>query len=186
MDKFAELARMRNEPWREDLLAHALATESSSPGTVSPRALWLIGTLEEDAFNAFATLLDLCSFIGGGLMIPNYDKFDRRKIPECPLGNDFVIGSLLYRLDEVGLFTDPITTTRNFQRGNQFLATYGTKRFIVTCTGSDLSVGGAIPTRLGDSIASFYQAKHNPLGQDIFDTWIDSLDKSKFPIQPIP
>ena len=45
MDKFNELARIRNEPWREELLARALATEASTPGVVTPRALWLIGTL---------------------------------------------------------------------------------------------------------------------------------------------
>ena len=53
MDKFNELARVRNEPWREELLARALATEASSSGTIMPRALWLIGTLEEHLFHAW-------------------------------------------------------------------------------------------------------------------------------------
>ena len=35
IDKFNELAQVRNEDWRENLLARALAAESASPGRVS-------------------------------------------------------------------------------------------------------------------------------------------------------
>ncbi len=183
IDKFSELARAHNEPWREDLLARALAAESSIPGTVSPRALWLIGTLEEQAFNSFATLLDLASFIGGGLMIPSYQAFDTKLIPQCAVGEDCSIGNLVYRLDEVGLFADPISTTRTVANGGQFLAAYNNSQFIIQCTGADLSIGGVIPTSLGTSLASFYRPKPNPLGKEIFDAWIAGLDKSKFSIR---
>jgi Protein of unknown function (DUF2806) len=54
IDKFNQLARSKNEEWRQDLLSRALAAEAANPGSISPRALWLIGTLEEDKFQAFS------------------------------------------------------------------------------------------------------------------------------------
>ncbi len=60
LDRFNELARKRNEEWRNELLARALAKETASPGTVSPRALWLIGNMEHSLFTALSELLDLC------------------------------------------------------------------------------------------------------------------------------
>src|SRR5690606_9903590 len=74
-DKFNELSRCRNEPWRKELLARALAAESENPGTVPPRVLWVIGTLEEEAFRSFQSILNICSLIGLQLMIPNVTKF---------------------------------------------------------------------------------------------------------------
>jgi hypothetical protein len=158
MDKFGEFARAHNEPWREDLLSRALAAESSSPGTVSPRALWLIGTLEERAFNAFATLLDLSASIGGGLMIPNYHDLGERPIPNCILGNGIAIGNLIYILEDVGLFADALTTTRTLRKGLPFVAAYGSSKFLIECN-ADLAIGGVIPSSIGTSLASFYQPK---------------------------
>ncbi len=63
MDKFNELAKAHNEDWREELLAKALASEAKKPGSIGPRALWLIGTMEENLFHAFAALIDVCSDI---------------------------------------------------------------------------------------------------------------------------
>jgi hypothetical protein len=48
IDRFNELAQLRNEEWRENLLGRALAAESASPGAVTPRALWFLGTVEEN------------------------------------------------------------------------------------------------------------------------------------------
>jgi hypothetical protein len=96
MDKFSELARAHNEPWREDLLARALAVEPSAPETVSPRVLWLLGTMEEKLFDALATILDLCSAIGDTLIIPAHNPFNERPIPNCPLGDTVSIGNLTY------------------------------------------------------------------------------------------
>ena len=50
IDRFRDLSRQYNEPWREDLLARALQRESYSPGSVDAsaavaarhsRAIWL-------------------------------------------------------------------------------------------------------------------------------------------------
>ena len=64
VDRFNHLARMRNEPWRSELLARAFAREAAAPGAVSSRVLWLIGNVEEQVFSAFMEILDLCSYMG--------------------------------------------------------------------------------------------------------------------------
>ncbi len=70
MDKFNEFARARNEPWRSELLSKALAREAKQPGCIGPRALWLIGTIDEYLFHAYASLLDASPIIAERYMIP--------------------------------------------------------------------------------------------------------------------
>jgi hypothetical protein len=183
IDRFSELARARNEPWREDLLAKALASESASPGSVSPRALWLLGTLEEIKFNAFSTLLDLASSINGSLMIPQHQAYVQRPIPSCFLGDKIAIGHLTFALGDVGLFGDLLTSKRRVEKGRSTSAYYRGQPIVISCADSDLEVTGIIPSSIGATIASFYEPKTNPLGQEIFDAWIKSLDKTKFQIK---
>jgi hypothetical protein len=185
MDRFNELARSHNEEWREDLLARALAAESSKPGTVSTRVLWLIGTLEKDSFDAFATLLDLSSSIGTQILIPFPNKFISRPIPECILGLNVSIGNLLYSLEEIGLFGSLIGTSLTLPKGSLAIAIYGQTAFSIHCKDADLAIPGVIPSNLGKSLASFYQPKPNPLGREIFESWIATLNKEQYPVLPI-
>jgi hypothetical protein len=180
MGKFSEFARAPNEPWREDLLARALATESSTPGTVPSRTLWLLGTIDENAFTAVATILDLCSFVAVGPMIPNNQPFNHKPIPNCKLGDDISIQHLVHKLRELGLIADPIKPSRKLGKDNVHMTHYGAKRLTITCLDNDLPIQGVILTGLGLSIATFYEPKTNPLGAKIFETWIASLDESKF------
>jgi hypothetical protein len=184
LDKFNELSRARNEEWRSELLSRALATEASRPGTVSPRALWLIGTLEEPLFIAFATILDLCSYIDGKYMIPNPSTiFVQKPIPDCEIG-DKTIGNLVYLLSDIGILSQ--SSTLNLPQENIFSVMYGSEHYHLECLSNALVVGGVIPTLLGLSVASFYPRKFNPLGEEIFKTWIDSLDKSQFHVVKLP
>ena len=186
MDKFNELARVRNEPWREELLARALATEASSPGTVMPRALWLIGTLEEHLFHAFASLLDIAANVGEGLMIPEVsDDIANKPIPNCSLGEEIEIGTLAYMLEDIGVLADSLSTKRTFRKGTKFIAMYFEHVYLIECKEQNLIVGGYIPTGIGTSIASFYEQKFNELGKEIFLKWIEGLDKSKLNITNI-
>lgn len=181
IDKFSELARTNNEPWREDLLARALAAESAQPGTVSTKALWLLGTMEEHHFVAFATILDLCSVIGGGLIVPLHNKFNLRPIPGCQLGPQIGLGHLIYRLQDVDLLADTLTTSKTIPKGSRLFASYGSNSVLIECTTQDLRIHGIIPTAVGMSVASFCDRKFNPLGKEIFDAWLTSLDKTAFP-----
>jgi hypothetical protein len=178
LDKFNELSRARNEEWRANLLSCALATEASRPGTVSPRALWLIGTLEEPLFIAFATILDLCLYIDGQHMIPSLNKiFVQKIIPDCEIG-DKTIGNLVYLLSDIGVLAQSSTLT--LPQGNIFSVSYGSDHYYLECLDNSLVLGGIIPTPLGSSVASFYRRNVNPLGEEIFKAWIDDLDKSQF------
>jgi len=185
MDKFNELARARNEQWRQELLARALAREASIPGSVIPRALWLIGTLEEDLFHAFACILDLCSSIGQNLIIPNpkYSKVSEREIPNCVFGDKTVIGNLIFMLENVGVLADPSTTQISFPKDAKILACYFGKRYIIKCRHDELKIRAITTSRIGQSIACFYQRKYNKLGEEIFQSWIESLNKDKFEVK---
>lgn len=92
MDKFNECAKANNEQWRQALLARALALEASNPGVVGARAVWLIGTIEEQPFHAYAALLDISSVIHGRYAIPNPSQFANEPIPTCSLGPNLTIG----------------------------------------------------------------------------------------------
>jgi Protein of unknown function (DUF2806) len=182
LDKFNELSRVRNEDWRADLLSRALAAEASRPGTVSPRALWLLGTLEEPLFKAFSTILDLCSSINGERMLPSVftldEGFTQRLVPNCKLVGQVSIGNLIYMLDDTGVLAAS-TTRKNLPQGLCFFATYDSHRYQIDCSSVSLVVRGTILTQLGSAIASFYQPNFNLLGEEIFKTWVDSLDKDQ-------
>jgi Protein of unknown function (DUF2806) len=181
LDKFGELTRTHNEPWREELLARALAKESSAPGTVPARALWLLGTLEEKQFIAFATILDLCSVIDDGLAIPSHLPFNNRPIPNCVLDpNDKVsIGHLIYRLQEVGLLADPNDSFMQASKAS-FIAAYDTIKVSIDASKGDFQIRGVMLTNLGESVAGFCERKFNSLGKEIFDAWLNSLKQTTF------
>ena len=185
MDKFSELARARNEPWREDLLARTLAQESSTPGTISPRLLWLIGTMEGEPFHAFATILDLSTRMNGHLMIPGYKAFLEHHVPDCTLGDNVSIGNLLFKLNDIGLIADIATSFRLFRIGDHYIVAYGSTCLTIFCKTNDLRIFGIIPSELGRSLSLLYQPKFNVLGQRIFDAWIESLDTTKFPTESL-
>ncbi len=126
MDKFNELARAHNEPWREQILARALAAESINPGSVSPCALWCLGTLEEPVFRAFATILDLCTLIGNNLAIPKSTNLNKRVVSDSLHDKVSTIGRLLYVLNETGFLAESTTGVIVFEEGKQ-IVTYGTE-----------------------------------------------------------
>ncbi len=178
LDKFSEFSRSMNEDWRADLLSRALATESTTPGSISLRALWLLGTLEDEIFKAFATILDLCSVIDQTLMILETNQdFMKRSIPNCELGEKISISNLLYILGDVGLLASP-DTWRNLPQGYRFPVKYNSHNYYVESSSDSISLGGVIPSPLGLSIASLYQPKYNSLGEEIFLSWINGLSKT--------
>lgn len=180
VDRFNELARQRNEPWREELLARVLAKESSLPGSVSTRALWLIGTLEEESFQAFSMLLDLCSYIAFGLMIPHAREF----LEQVVVPHNINLGVLTHRLRDLGLIGDPVTTGRMLPKDGEYEVRYSKEGFIIGCP-IPLTVPGVVLTRLGESLASFHQFSFHDFGKKIFDSWIAGLDRNVFKITPL-
>lgn len=182
MDKFNELARARNEEWRANLLARALAAEATSPGEVSPRALWLLGTLEEKLFRDFQALLDVCTELSGTLLVPKVGDFLTQTIPGL---QEVTISHLLYRLSDLGVLGDHLTTTMTHRIGARTCARYDREQFIIDVTKVDLVIRGIPLTTIGSSVASFCERTPNILGKAIFDAWIQGLDKTSFTVTPV-
>lgn len=174
LDKFNEFAKARNEPWREELLASALALEAKEPGAIGPRALWVIGTLDEDLFHAFASILDVSCVVAGGYVVPEHTKFIDRPVPECALGANKTIGNLIFMLSDIGLFGDVLTSRKRIPENARLLAQYGHRSALIE-TKKAIQLGGVIPTSLGQSIARLYTPQPNLLGQEIFEKWLNGI-----------
>lgn len=64
-DMFESLARRRNEPWRQELLARALVEYDRVPGSIGLKAIWEIGMMESDDFGCLAAFCDSALHIDG-------------------------------------------------------------------------------------------------------------------------
>ncbi|MBL0311993.1 MAG: DUF2806 domain-containing protein [Holophagaceae bacterium] len=181
-DRFDEIARLQNEVWRQELLSRAMALEAQSPGTISPRALWFIGTVDDRIFHAFASLIDICPMIGGRYIIPNHQNFFERILPGCVLGADFRLGNATFQLNELGILGDLFTSARKFHVDAIIRAAYGTK-FCTLKIKQEYPLNGILLTPLGDTIASLYDPTPNDLGLEIFSEWFKSINPEIAEIQ---
>lgn len=64
-DMFEGLARRRNEPWRQELLARALVEYDRVPGSIGLKAIWEIGMMENDDFGCLAEFCNSALHIDG-------------------------------------------------------------------------------------------------------------------------
>jgi hypothetical protein len=181
MDRFLELARSHNEPWRTDLLARALARETSLPGSVPIRVLWLIGTLEQRQFEAFSVLIHLCTDLDGALAVPNWSEFLFRPIPASSLESDTALAHLHYQLGDTGLIADS-HSAHEFNEGVRFTAAYGSRQIAGTPT-VRFQTNGLLLSVLGNDLASFCDRKPNALGEEIFARWLASVPIQFCPIE---
>ena len=171
VDRFNDLARKHNEPWRRDLLAKALAQEAETSGSIGTRALWFIGTIEESTFNAFASLLDLCTDIGGTLLVPGPIEFIDI-IPGGPANR--TIGHLVFLLEDSGLVGNHLTSRNQFAANSLSIAAYG-KHLEVLRFNERVDVHGLILAQLGAKMALLYSRKANALGEKYYKNWLANL-----------
>lgn len=181
-DRFDELARLQNEAWRQDLLARAMAQEAQYPGSISPRALWFIGTVDDTIFHAFASLIDISSVVLGSYMVPNHTGYYERVLSNCALGDSYRLGNLTFLLNDLGLMGNLLTSKRQIPENGVFKVGYGSK-YCVLKTKRQLPVSGICFTPLGDSIAKLYEPKENALGIEIFDTWVNGISPDDAEVQ---
>lgn len=178
MDKFNEYARAHNEEWRKDLLTKALAMEAKKPRVIGPRALWLIGTIDEYLFHAYASLLDVSTNLAGGYIIPNHQKFNEKPIPNCALGGNKAIGNLVFMLSDLGLIGNVLSSQKQMPGKARFVATYGKKVTLIT-TKKEIRVKGVILTMLGETISKLYTPKPNELGLEIYNYWLGTINEAE-------
>ncbi len=173
LDRFDKLARLNNEPWRQQLLSRALASEAQKLGTISPRALWFIGTMDEHIFHGFASLIDVCSVVQREYIVPHPYKYFERMLPGCALG-DLFLGNATFLLSDLGLMGDLEHSHKKLFPDRVVQATYAEKRCILKIK-QEMRVPGIVLTKLGNEIASLYEPRPNALGLEIFDAWINSI-----------
>lgn len=177
MDKFDEYARANNEEWRKQLLTKALAIEAQNPGTIGPRALWVIGTIDDYLFHAYTSLLDVSTNVGGRFVIPNHQQFNENPIPNCTLGSDQAIGNLVFALSDLGLIGDTLSSQRSIPENAQFITSYG-KNVTLIKTKKKLIIKGVLPTVLGETLAKLYTPVPNDLGLEIHNKWLAGINET--------
>lgn len=180
-DKFCELARAHNEPWREDLLARALAAEAKCPGTVSPQGLWLLGTMEEEMFHAFAIILDICFTLGVVYILPSFKDIYSLKIKSSFLDRKLTVSQLSFRLSNSGLIGDRYTHLR-CRKGKPINLSYGKLCYRICPLTNDLKIEGVTLTKMGTTIASFYKRKQKALGEKLLRKFVESIDANEVSI----
>lgn len=174
IDLFNEQARKPYEDWRRELLARALAHELLNPGTVTPRLLWTIGTLEKAKFDAFAAILDVSSqqdekglfFVPGNCLEVSVST----RASDTPV----VLGRLVFELADSGLVAST-SALMTVKAGETIEVWYRDQRFEVKAN-EELEIQGLFPSALGESLALFYEPKFSEIGKQILLDWIQSLD----------
>jgi hypothetical protein len=181
MDKFLELARLRNESWRQDLFARALALETNVQRSISLQVLWTIGTLTERQFHAFAHFLDVACFFDGGRFIPIEELgtlYPQTIQPESLVEGCTTYGHLIVLLLEAQLIQAPPTSrSAGISRtpsGDKFSIEYAIdKREFASLVAQGFS--GLLCTSVGEAIARLYTSKEVPLGRQFFNNLVERL-----------
>ena len=173
IDTFNEYAKKQNEPWRQALLAQALAKEATNPGSIGQRALWFIGTIDQRSFNAFAALLNVSISIGGSYVLPNQEAFLEKPIATAALGYNVTLGNVVFLINDLGLIGDLMTSQRIFPSGALFAVSYGKSNAQIQIK-QELRISGVILTPLGEIIAQMYKPEVDSLGKEVYEKWIET------------
>lgn len=186
LDKFQELSRKQNEPWREELLARALASEAEKPGSVSPRAIWLIGNLERQLFSALSQLLDLCvwDYHGRSPFLPNVNDMWTLRGEAADDEQSLPLREIVYKLGDIGVLADHLTSQKQVFKGGGIVVQYADAAYLVQAN-EKLEIRGVLFTPLGVSMARFYEPRWNRTGRVHFGAWIESI-KPNVNLIPLP
>jgi len=176
LDRFNAYARMQNESWRQDLLARALAREADQPGSVGPRALWFIGTMDENSFHAFAALIDISTAMSRGRVVPNWSQYVSRVVPNCVLDPNIKVGNIMFLLSELGIIGIPSNTSWEMTTDELLTAKYAGSSFVLRAL-RDVQFPSIVFTPLGNTVASLYDQHPNELGKEIFNMWILGINR---------
>ena len=176
LDRFNDLARHRNEPWRAEMLSRALAVETENPGSIGGRALWLIGTMEESLFQAFSAFLNLCfwPFPEGEPFNPDSDYANDKAIVLVLNGRELVMGQLLFLVEQAGLLGNLLTTSKAIPAGGGLQLIAGNDGFLVKAK-VDHVIRGILLSPLGATLAQFHEPKWRGEVFDRLEKWVGSL-----------
>jgi hypothetical protein len=177
LDTFTALAKNRNEGWRQELLARALAAEASAPGTVVPRVVLLIGTLEERVFQYLGAFTDISVEIGGDQLLPSlgdgWDRIYDSKQEHYLLPRPVAPSHIVYVLASEGFLSNgQLDKTPQ----DKDVVYYTDEMFVVQYT-SEVSITGMYLSVLGKRLVKFHDFKSHPLGNVIMTKFMDEIRK---------
>ena len=189
IDRFNEVARKRNEKWRMELLARVLAKETSEPGSVSARLLWLIGVLEEEAFVAFSALLNVCVWFASvpdpGPFVPDSQIDAFNQPTEKKIRDHYAtVGELHTALADTGLICDMFSSRKTIRRGAEFLIRHGDHGFRIILN-TDICISGVLLSTLGHTLARFHDPIWTASGVQILEGWLASMPPRAVQITPL-
>ena len=184
-DHFNRFARLRNEPWRTELLARALAAEANNPGSISVRALWTIGTLETNGFEAFASFLDLSMLVDDNFIVPKLSLNSDTKLPKPEAKEPYTIGSMLFQVDALGLLGPMERAIHVIFHGETPLSAYGSTAITLEPIGKEFTIDCIITNQIGKEIGSLYDRVPNSVGQAAFDSWKASISPEVCKVTPV-
>lgn len=182
-DKFSELTRVHNEPWREDLLARALAAEACRPGTVSPHVLWVLGTMEKEVFDTFSVFLDICCLVDNQIRITTLTSLTSKRVKDTVLDKNWAVSQITYRLTNTGLIGDRHSYL-GIPKGHSMIFSQGKYTFRVTAKAT-VRINSTSLTNLGKCIASFYTRKPSGFGEEMLLGWIQRMKSETVDIEEI-
>ena len=178
LDRFFSLARARNEPWRDDLLAKALARETTNPRSISLPVLWKIGTLQELEFDSMAAMLDVCVFINGAptILLP-IDDFYATPVVGSPFHGQLSYGQVAMMLQEADLCHSAVSgASKTLRAGSIATIRYG-QRSISALVPQDTRIQGFFLTLCGAGLAALYEQREVPAGLQQYDRTITRLQQ---------
>lgn len=189
MDRFLQLSRRANEPWRRELLSRVLAHQASGK-SVSPRLLWTVGTLDFSAFEAISYILDCsCIFsIEPGTETPMIPAIPEalmnqkaKGYPCNPKDHDLKFGSLIFMLQESGLIGEVFSNSIDLHKPT-FTIRYGAEAYQITKTegATPISLPGLMVTDLGRELSQFHTHTDRELGRRYFERALETFSKKPF------
>lgn len=167
MDIFSDFAEKNNERWRQELLSQALAKEAVAPKSVSLKAIWNIGVLEEDVFESLSIFMDTCATLDiYPLIVPTEDGLNEEFIPIPNTNKGIAFSTLFTNLSEHQLATHMDIEIASTKPGK---FEYDNQEYELSTKADWLKLNGYCLTDIGLEIFWLYRKGKNNIGQKYFE-----------------
>jgi hypothetical protein len=181
LDQFQKFARDRNEDWRAELLARALAEEVANASSVSTRVLWSIGTLSSDEFSAFSKLLNCCFWPVDTLAPFLPQEF----LKSWRIAPDLHVGNLIFSLSGAGVLSTG-SSYYGMGAGTKLRLRAGTQQFTISFRARS-EIRGVILNPIGAQLALFHEPKFSQMPLSRIEEWIALLgDRVEVECETLP
>lgn len=81
---------------------------------------------------------------------------------------------MLFRLGDIGVVADHLTSSRKHLPGSSLIVRYDSTAYVITPK-KEITIHGILLTPLGESIPAFYEPQWNSSGCQVTTDWIASL-----------